>query len=173
MISHPYLTEIDSAIGDGDHGIGMCGGMQKAKKKLVKMEGEANVYQLFETAGLAMLNSMGGASGVIFGSLYLEGAKGMDAKSFLTPADLAVMERKSLVNIQKRGGAHVGDKTMVDALVPAVEALEKNQNASLLEALKAAEEGARQGLEEAEKAKCGKESLEIPIAEDEAYAQKS
>ena len=62
---------------------------------------------------------------------------------------------------------------MVDALVPAVEALEKNQNASLLEALKAAEEGARQGLEEAEKAKCGKESLEIPIAEDEAYAQKS
>lgn len=151
----------------------MCGGMQKAKKKLVKMEGEANVYQLFETAGLAMLNSMGGTSGVIFGSLYLEGAKGMDAKSFLTPADLAIMERKSLVNIQKRGGAQVGHKTMVDALVPAVEALEKNQNASLLEALKAAEEGARQGLEEAEKAKCGKESLEIPIAEDEAYAQKS
>ena len=147
----PYLTEIDSAIGDGDHGIGMCGGMQKAKKKLVKMEGEANVYQLFETAGLAMLNSMGGASGVIFGSLYLEGAKGMDAKSFLTPADLAVMERKSLVNIQKRGGAHVGDKTMVDALVPAVEALEKNQNASLLEALKAAEEGARQGMEDTKK----------------------
>ena len=55
------------------------------------------------------------------------------------------------MNIQKRGGAHVGDKTMVDALVPAVEALEKNQNASLLEALKAAEEGARQGMEDTKK----------------------
>lgn len=147
----PYLTEIDSAIGDGDHGIGMCGGMQKAKKKLVKMQGETDAYKLFETAGLAMLNSMGGASGVIFGSLYLEGAKGMASKSVLTSEDLAVMERKSLVNIQKRGGAQAGDKTMVDALIPAVEALEANKNSSLLDALKAAEEGARQGMEDTKK----------------------
>ena len=77
IANKPYLTEIDSAIGDGDHGIGMAGGMQKAKKKLLKMQGEENAYQLFETAGQAMLMSMGGASGVIFGSLYLAGAKGM------------------------------------------------------------------------------------------------
>ena len=132
----PYLTVIDSAIGDGDHGIGMCGGMQKAKKKLVKMQGETNAYKLFETAGMAMLNSMGGASGVIFGSLYLEGAKGMDPKAELNVEDLAVMERKSLINIQKRGGAQAGDKTMVDALIPAVEALESHTQSSLLEALK-------------------------------------
>ena len=80
IANKPYLTEIDSAIGDGDHGIGMAGGMQKAKKKLLKMAGEENAYQLFETAGQAMLMSMGGASGVIFGSLYLAGAKGMDPK---------------------------------------------------------------------------------------------
>lgn len=147
----PYLTEIDSAIGDGDHGIGMCGGMQKVKKKLVKMQGETDVYALFETAGMAMLNSMGGASGVIFGSLYLEGAKEMEPKETLTVADLAVMERKSLVNIQKRGGAQAGDKTMVDALIPAVEALEANTGSSLLDALKAAEEGARQGMEDTKK----------------------
>lgn len=143
----PYLTEIDSAIGDGDHGIGMAGGMQKAKKKLLKMEGEENVYALFEAAGQAMLMSMGGASGVIFGSLYLAGAKGMDAKTVLTAADLAAMERKSLIAIQERGKAEVGDKTMVDALAPAVEALEANSSESLLEMLKAAEEGARQGME--------------------------
>ena len=147
----PYLTVIDSAIGDGDHGIGMCGGMQKAKKKLVKMQGETNAYKLFETAGMAMLNSMGGASGVIFGSLYLEGAKGMDSKAELNVKDLAVMERKSLTNIQKRGGAQAGDKTMVDALIPAVEALESHTQSSLLEALKAAEEGARQGMEDTKK----------------------
>lgn len=143
----PYLTEIDSAIGDGDHGIGMAGGMQKAKKKLIQMQGETNVYQLFETAGQAMLMSMGGASGVIFGSLYLAGAKGMEPKEVLTAQDFAKMERKSLIAIQERGGANVGDKTMVDALAPAVEALENAQGQSLLDAMKAAEEAARQGME--------------------------
>lgn len=143
----PYLTEVDSAIGDGDHGIGMAGGMQKAKKKLLKLAGEENAYHLFETAGQAMLMSMGGASGVIFGSLYLAGAKGMEPQAVITAADLAKMERKSLAAIQERGGAQVGDKTMVDALAPAVEAMEANCDKSLLEMLKMAEEGARQGME--------------------------
>ena len=89
-----FLSEVDGKIGDGDHGIGMAGGMQKAKKKLLKMAGEENAYQLFETAGQAMLMSMGGASGVIFGSLYLAGAKGMDPKSVITSKDLADMEKR-------------------------------------------------------------------------------
>lgn len=142
-----YLTEVDSAIGDGDHGIGMAGGMQKAKKKLLKMENERNAYQVFETAGQAMLMSMGGASGVIFGSLYLAGAKGMQEKDVLTAWDIAEMEEKSLVAIQKRGGAKPGDKTMVDALAPAVDALKKHVQEGLLEMMKAAEEAARQGVE--------------------------
>ena len=147
----PYLTEVDSVIGDGDHGIGMAGGMQKAKKKLLKMQGEANAYKLFETAGQAMLMSMGGASGVIFGSLYLAGAKGMDGKEALDATDLAAMERKSLAAIQERGKAEVGDKTMVDALAPAVDALEANKDKGLLEMLKAAEEAARVGMENTKK----------------------
>jgi len=169
-----YLTQVDSAIGDGDHGIGMAGGMQKAKKKLLKMAGEENVYKLFETAGDAMLNSMGGASGIIFGSLYLEGALGQTAKSVLTTADLAAMERKSLNKIQETGGASVGDKTMVDALAPAVEALEANADKSLLEQLKAAEEAARQGMEDTKKyvAKFGraKSLLERAIGYQDAGA---
>ncbi len=147
----PYLTEIDSAIGDGDHGIGMAGGMQKAKKKLLKMEGEENVYAVFEAAGKAMLLSMGGASGVIFGSLYLAGAKGMEPKSALTAEDLAEMERKSLAAIQERGKAKVGDKTMVDALVPAVEVMEGCFDQGLLDMLKAAEAAAAQGVEDTKK----------------------
>lgn len=143
----PYLTEIDSAIGDGDHGIGMAGGMQKAKGKLENLDAQGNVYAVFETAGKAMLMSMGGASGVIFGSLYLAGAKGADAKTELTSADLAAMERKSLEAIKERGKAEVGDKTMVDALEPAVLAMEEYKDRPLLEMLKAAEEAARQGVE--------------------------
>lgn len=174
IANKPYLTEVDSAIGDGDHGIGMAGGMQKAKKKLMKMEGETNAYFLFETAGQAMLMSMGGASGVIFGSLYLAGAKGMDKKSALTPQDLAQMEKKSLAAIHERGGAEVGDKTMVDALAPAVDALLSHADEGLLTMLQAAEEAARQGMEETKKyvAKFGraKSLLERAIGYQDAGA---
>lgn len=174
IANKPYLTEVDSAIGDGDHGIGMAGGMQKAKKKLLKMQGEENAYHLFETAGEAMLMSMGGASGVIFGSLYLAGAKGMEPKGVITAEDLAAMERKSLAAIRERGGAQVGDKTMVDALAPAVEALEANSGKGLLEMLKATEEAARCGMENTKKyvAKFGraKSLLERAIGHQDAGA---
>ena len=174
IANKPYLTEVDSAIGDGDHGIGMAGGMQKAKKKLLKMEDERNVYQIFETAGQAMLMSMGGASGVIFGSLYLAGAKGMEAKEILTAQDIAKMEEKSLIAIQKRGGARLGDKTMVDALAPAVEALKEHAGEGLLEMMKAAEYAAKQGVENTKQyiAKYGraKSLLERAIGSQDAGA---
>lgn len=144
----PYLTEIDSAIGDGDHGIGMAGGMKKARAKLLRMKGEENVYAIFEAAGKAMLLSMGGASGVIFGSLYLAGARDTEPATSITAGELAKMERKSLAAIKERGKAEVGDKTMVDALAPAVEAMEANSGKGLLEMTKAAEEAARQGVED-------------------------
>ncbi|MDD3139972.1 MAG: dihydroxyacetone kinase subunit DhaL [Lachnospiraceae bacterium] len=143
----PYLTEIDSAIGDGDHGIGMAGGMQKAKLKLALKDNYEDVYEVFTIAGKAMLMSMGGASGVIFGSLYLAGAKGMEPKNELTTKDLAAMERKSLEAIKERGKASVGDKTMVDALEPAVIAMEKNVDKPLEEMLRLAEDAAKQGVE--------------------------
>ena len=174
IANKPYLTEIDSAIGDGDHGIGMAGGMQKAKRKLLKLEEQENVYHIFEEAGQAMLMSMGGASGVIFGSLYLAGAKGMESKKVLTAFDLAEMEEKSLAAIQERGGAQVGDKTMVDALAPAVEALKKNADLGLLEMLKQAEEAARIGMEDTKKyvAKFGraKSLLERAVGHQDAGA---
>lgn len=148
MAKKEYLTEIDSAVGDGDHGIGMYGGMKKVKKKMAAMTGEKNVYKLFEAAGYEMLNSMGGASGVIFGNLYLAGAQGMEEKKILDGRDLARMERKSVTAIQERGKAQKGDKTMVDALLPAVEAMEANCGKSLLNVLRAAEAAAKQGMED-------------------------
>lgn len=142
-----YLTAIDSAIGDGDHGLGMSGGMKKAKEALQILEETNNVYTPFEVAGKAMLMSMGGASGVIFGSLYLEGTKGMQSRERLTAKDIAQMERKSLEAIKQRGKAQVGDKTMIDALEPAVESLEATCNNGLWETLQAAETSAKIGVE--------------------------
>lgn len=86
--SKAFLTEIDSKIGDGDHGIGMERGMKKAKEKLLPMENGDNVFSLFQEMGKTMLMSMGGASGVIFGTLFMGGAKGKTASSVdaLVPA---------------------------------------------------------------------------------------
>ncbi len=147
LANEPYLTEVDSAIGDGDHGIGMATGMKNVKEVLLDMEGEKNVYSIFEEAGKAMLLSMGGASGVIFGSLYLEGALGTESKDYLTAEDLKAMEEKSLKAIQERGKASVGDKTMVDALAPAVEAMQQHYTEGLEKMLEEAEAGALRGVE--------------------------
>ena len=149
--ARPYLTEADSVIGDGDHGINMAAGMQKVKKKLMEQGVEENAYQHFEDAGQAMLMSMGGASGVIFGNLFLAGAKEAEPAAVITGEDLIRMEQKSLGAIQEIGKAALGDKTMVDALIPAVEAMEAHAGEDLLTILKAAEEGARQGMENTKK----------------------
>jgi dihydroxyacetone kinase phosphoprotein-dependent L subunit len=143
----PLLTEVDSRTGDGDHGIGMAGGMQKAKEAVSNAENTGNACALFEKAGRAMLMSMGGASGVIFGSLYMAGAKGAEARAELSAGDLAAMLERSLEAIKERGKARVGDKTMVDALEPAVEAMKKNRGLGLVPMLAAATKAAEQGME--------------------------
>lgn len=145
--SKPCLTEVDSAIGDGDHGIGMAGGMEKAKKKLLEMSGTDNVYELFEAMGRTMLMSMGGASGVIFGSLFMGGARGRDLKPQLTPQDFADLMNQSLLVIKSRGGAEIGDKTMVDAFEPACRALSGHSGSGLPAMLAQAEQAAKEGME--------------------------
>ena len=146
--SKPFLTEVDSAIGDGDHGIGMALGMQKAKEKVQTGADCGDVYHWFELAGKTMLMSMGGASGIIFGSMYLGGAKGATPAQEMSAKSLADMMKKSLTVIQERGKAKPGDKTMVDALYPAVEAMQATKSEGLLPMLQAAEKAAAQGVED-------------------------
>ena len=94
-----------------------------------------------------MLMSMGGASGVIFGSMFMAGPKGEEQKSALEAGDIARMMRKALVAIQERGHAQGGDKTMVDAFSPAVDALEANAEKGMLAMLRAGEAAALAGVE--------------------------
>lgn len=148
ILNKPYLTEIDSAIGDGDHGIGMSQGMEKVIERISEKKNYNDVYEIFQDAGKAMMMSMGGASGIIFGSLYLAGAKGQESSQILTAQKFAEMERKSLEAIQARGKAKPGDKTMVDALSPAVQALEEHFQKGFTVMLKAGEEAARMGMEQ-------------------------
>lgn len=146
--SKAFLTEIDSQIGDGDHGIGMERGMKKAKDKLETMESGANVYALFQEMGKTMLLTMGGASGVIFGTMFMGGAKGKAESATLNCAQFAELMADSLAQIKERGKAQVGDKTMVDALEPAVAAMQSSAaRGDLFAMLSQAAEAARQGME--------------------------
>jgi len=148
IASKGYLTELDSQIGDGDHGIGMERGMKKAREKLLGMEDGSNVYALFQEMGKTMLMSMGGASGVIFGTMFMGGASGKSERSVLHAADLAGLLEGSLAKIKERGKAQLGDKTMVDALEPAVERMRAYAGAGDLgEMLAQAAEAAREGME--------------------------
>lgn len=171
----PLLTEVDSKLGDGDHGIGMSLGFKKAKEKLDKTEIKT-VNDIFITTGMAMITSMGGASGIIFGTMFLGKVKDMGPMEELDLNSLAKIIEDSLEAIKARGKAQVGDKTMVDALEPASRALNeaKEKSLNLLSGLKLAEKSAKEGMESTKKfiAKFGraKSLLERAIGYQDAGA---
>jgi dihydroxyacetone kinase phosphoprotein-dependent L subunit len=146
--SKPFLTEIDSAIGDGDHGIGMEVGFKAAIKELNSQE-FSTVNGVFTETGKAMIMTMGGASGVIFGTMFLSGFNKRENVEKLNLETLADAFETSLEAIKKRGKAQPGDKTMVDGLTPAVVRLRESarKNHTLLEGLANAVEGAKEGVE--------------------------
>lgn len=158
IASKPLLTEVDSAIGDGDHGIGMSGGMSKAKNELMASDSLKDINSVFKVAGMAMLNSMGGASGVIFGSMFLGGIKNLEKLNKLDGENFTIIMRKSLEAIKERGKAQVGDKTMIDAFEPAVIAMEQADKSDLVVLLQVAKDEAAKGVESSKKfvAKFGK-----------------
>lgn len=147
--SKPLLTEVDSAIGDGDHGIGMSVGFTEAKANLEKQDFDT-ANDVFKTIGMSMISSMGGASGVIFGTLFVGGIKNLDKAEDLDVSLMASIFEKSLQAIKDRGKANVGDKTMIDSLEPAVEGLKesvKKGEEDIFTALKLAEKKASEGVE--------------------------
>jgi phosphoenolpyruvate---glycerone phosphotransferase subunit DhaL len=115
-----YLTELDSAIGDADHGINMNRGMAAVVGKLD--EGEAaDIGALLKTVGMTLVSKVGGASGPLYGTLFLEMGKSAAGQEELSDEDWADALAAGVAGVQRRGKAELGDKTMVDALVPAVE----------------------------------------------------
>ena len=141
------LTQADKAIGDGDHGIGMARGFAAVQAKLLASP-PMSIADLLKAIGMALLTSIGGASGVIFGTLFRGGARNVpDATSF-NAETLSRMLADGLTAVQERGKANPGDKTMVDALTPAAAKAAEMAGASLGEALQAAAAAARLGMEE-------------------------
>jgi dihydroxyacetone kinase-like protein len=145
--SQDVLTQADKAIGDGDHGIGMARGFAAVQIKL-EASPPATVADLLKTTGMALLTSIGGASGVIFGTLFRGGARNLTGETILNSETLSRMLTDGLAAVQERGKANPGDKTMVDALAPAAAKATVLAASSLDEALPAIAHAARLGMEE-------------------------
>ena len=117
-----YLTELDSAIGDADHGINMNRGMQAVLQKMDA--GEAgDIGALLKTVGMTLVSTVGGAGGPLYGTLFLQMGTAAAGKSELSGEDWAAALAAGVAGVQRRGKAEPGDKTMIDALVPAVQAV--------------------------------------------------
>jgi dihydroxyacetone kinase-like protein len=118
-----YLTELDSAIGDADHGINMDRGMQAVLTKLdTTPTGAAD--ELFKLVGMTLVSSIGGASGPLYGTFFLRFGTACGPRVELSPDDLVKAFRAGVEGLVARGKPELGDKTMFDSLHPALEALE-------------------------------------------------
>jgi dihydroxyacetone kinase-like protein len=144
-----FLCQLDGAIGDGDHGASMARGFAEAEKALTGLGESPDVAHLFRTAGNAFLSKVGGVSGVIFGTLLIEAGKKAAGRTEIDAPTLAAMLENALEAIKKKGKVAEGDKSMVDALAPAVRCLRQRaaQDSDLKGVLSALEESARQGSE--------------------------
>ncbi|MBY4972643.1 dihydroxyacetone kinase subunit L [Streptococcus suis] len=116
-----YLSELDSPIGDGDHGGNMARGMAAVMQELSEKDYET-ADQVFKVVAMQLLSKVGGASGPLYGSAFMGITKASQAG-----ADLADMLQAGLDMIQKRGKAELGEKTMVDVWIPVISALRESQ----------------------------------------------
>lgn len=152
--AEPLLTQLDAAIGDADHGVNMRRGLQKVRERL----GDGGLHcedvgSLLRTVAMTLISSVGGAAGPLYGAFFLRAAQESNGSAGVTLTQLAAMFRSGLEGIQQRGKAQPGDKTMVDALLPAVKALEaaaaarRPAGAALAAAQAAAEQGMQRTVE--------------------------
>lgn len=117
-----YLTQLDSAIGDADHGINMDRGFKKVKEKLPSIA-DKDIGNILKTVGMTLISSVGGASGPLYGTFFMRGGMAMTAKEELSNQDLAKLLQSGVDGIVQRGRAQLGDKTMYDTWAPALETL--------------------------------------------------
>lgn len=141
-----YLTDLDSAIGDADHGINMARGMTAAVDKLPDTD---DIGQMLKTVGMTLISSVGGSGGPLYGSLFMQAGNALAGQTELTAEGFGTALEAGIAGVQKIGKSDAGQKTMLDALIPAREAYAAavGGGASMADALTAAADAAQQGME--------------------------
>jgi dihydroxyacetone kinase-like protein len=143
-----YLTQLDAAIGDADHGANMDRGFKAVMNKLPEIS-DKDIGTIFKTIGMTLISTVGGAGGPLYGTFFLQLGMKTAGKMELNLADWAEALEAALNGVIMRGKAEPGDKTMVDALTPAVATLKESvpENQPIHKALELSAEAARQGME--------------------------
>jgi dihydroxyacetone kinase-like protein len=141
------LTQLDAAIGDAERGISIARGFRKVADQLPD-NADKDIGSILRTTGMTLVSTMGGAGGSIFGTLFMEGGKEVSGKQELHTTDIVAFFSTGLQGVIKRGGAQPGDKTMIDALAPAVASLDDSlqNNLSTVEAISQAAAAAEKGM---------------------------
>jgi dihydroxyacetone kinase-like protein len=137
------LVRLDTAIGDGDHGTNLDRGMKKAVEKLDGTEA-ADIGTDLKAVGMALVSSVGGAAGPLYGTLFLQMGTAAAGKDELDLDGWTAAVEAGVKGVQARGKAQPGDKTMIDALLPAVDAL--RQGGELADALGRSADAAEDGM---------------------------
>lgn len=144
-----YLTELDAAIGDADHGINMDRGFKKAIVQLPTLT-DKDISNILKAVSMTLISSIGGASGPLYGTWFLRASTAVVGKQELTEQDVLGLLQAGLDGVLQRGKAQLGDKTMVDVLSPAVAAFGQavGESKGTLEAMQQAVAAAQIGLQE-------------------------
>jgi phosphoenolpyruvate---glycerone phosphotransferase subunit DhaL len=140
-----YLSEIDGKIGDGDHGVNMAKGFSMAAARL--RDTSSTLSDALETLGSVLMTEIGGSMGPLYGVMFEEFSETIRNRDAIDPGTFSAMLHAGLAGVQSIGDAKVGDKTLLDTLVPAIEAFDKamGTGASFAQALDALVEAADAG----------------------------
>jgi dihydroxyacetone kinase-like protein len=144
-----YLTDLDSAIGDADHGINMDRGFQSILKKVPSVE-DKDAGTILKTAGMALVSSVGGAGGPLYGTAFMQAGMAVAGKHELVAGDILAAIEAALQGVMMRGKGKPGEKTMIDAIDPAIQAMREalENGAGTEEALEKATAAAEQGMKD-------------------------
>ncbi len=143
-----FLTQLDTEIGDADHGLNMNRGFNKVVEKLPSVA-DKDIGFILKNTGMTLLSSVGGASGPLFGTFFIRAAQAANAKQSLDLVELHQVMQEGGEGVVMRGKAEPGDKTMCDVWWPVVESLGQSaqQNLSVAEALQRAADSAERAVE--------------------------
>lgn len=139
-----YLTELDKKSGDGDHGINMSIGFNVVQENLKNFDNDS-LEEILKKTGMILAMNVSGASGPLYGTAFIKASQKLNGKSEITLEDFVCMLESALIGIKMRGNSKLGDKTVIDALEPAIKGLKDNVNFGTLFALEKAKESALNG----------------------------
>lgn len=141
-----YLTDLDSAIADGDHGINMARGFSAVKEKLRTVE-DKDCGTILKTVGMTLVSTVGGAAGPLYGTAFMKAGMTVQGKEEISGEDFIKMMEEAINGVKMRGKSEAGEKTMLDSMIPAYDAFKERLNVGAKSAMEKALKASADGVE--------------------------